>query len=71
MSCRPARSRRLAYGRVVLVPDAVTKSENLYRGFRELTGMTPTDFRRLSTDRAEAVLEFATLALVKHRRTHS
>jgi hypothetical protein len=71
MSCRPARSRRLAYGRVVLVPDAVTKSENLYRGFRELTGMTPTDFRRLSKNRAEAVLEFATLALVKHRRTHS
>jgi hypothetical protein len=55
----------------VLVQDAVTKSENLYRGFRELTGMTPTDFRQLSTEGAEAVLEFATPALVKHRRMHS
>lgn len=43
-------------------------AKNFYRAFRELTGMTPTDFRQLSTDRAEAVLEFARLALVGHRR---
>jgi AraC-like DNA-binding protein len=45
-------------------------SKNFYRAFRGLTGMTPTEFRQLSTDRAEAVLECARLALVR-RRTHT
>lgn len=45
-------------------------TKNFYRAFRELTGMTPTGFRRLSTERAEVVLEFAKLALVGHRRAH-
>jgi AraC-like DNA-binding protein len=43
-------------------------AKNFYRAFRELTGMTPTGFRRLSDERAEAVLEFATLALVRAPR---
>ena len=43
-------------------------TKNFYRAFRQLTGMTPTGFRRLSTERAGAVLEFAKLALVGHRR---
>lgn len=56
---------------VVALQVGYRSPKNFYRAFRELTGMTPTDFRRLSTDRAEAVLEFATLALVKHRRTQN
>jgi AraC-like DNA-binding protein len=44
--------------------------KNFYRAFRGLTGMTPTEFRQLSTERAETVLEFAKLALVR-RRTHT
>lgn len=43
-------------------------TKNFYRAFRELTGLTPTGFRRLSTERAEAILEFAKLALAGHRR---
>jgi AraC-like DNA-binding protein len=46
-------------------------TKNFYRAFRELTGMTPTDFRRLPAERAGAVLEFAKLALVGHRLTPS
>ena len=46
-------------------------TKNFYRAFRELTGMTPTGFRQLSSERAAAVLEFAKLALVKHRRARS
>jgi methylphosphotriester-DNA--protein-cysteine methyltransferase len=43
-------------------------TKNFYSAFRELTGMTPTGFRRLSPDRAGAVLEFARLALVGYQR---
>ena len=46
-------------------------TKSFYRAFRELTGMTPTSFRGLSTERAEAILEFAKLALVGHRRARS
>jgi len=45
-------------------------TKNFYRAFRQLTGTTPTGFRRLPPERAAAVLEFATLALVGHRRAH-
>jgi two-component system, response regulator YesN len=41
-------------------------TKNFYRAFRELTGMTPTGFRQLPTERAAAVLDFAKLALVGH-----
>jgi AraC-like DNA-binding protein len=44
------------------------RTKNFYRAFRQLTGMTPTGFRRLSAERAAAVLEFAKLAFVGHRR---
>jgi AraC-like DNA-binding protein len=43
-------------------------SKNFYSAFRGLTGMTPTGFRRLPAERAEAILEFAKLALVGYRR---
>jgi AraC-like DNA-binding protein len=43
-------------------------TKNFYSAFRELTGMTPTGLRLLSADRAEAVLEFARLALVGYQQ---
>jgi len=46
-------------------------AKNFYSAFRALTGMTPTGFRRLPTERAEAVLEFARLALVGYQRPHN
>lgn len=46
-------------------------TKNFYRVFRLLTGMTPTGFRALSAERAAAVVEFARLALVGHRRARS
>ncbi|PYR14420.1 MAG: hypothetical protein DMF95_03650 [Acidobacteria bacterium] len=46
-------------------------TKNFYRAFRQLTGTTPTGFRRLPPERAAAVLEFAKLALVGRRRAHN
>ena len=37
-------------------------AKNFYRAFRQLTGMTPTGFRRLFTERAAALVAFAKLA---------
>ena len=46
-------------------------AKNFYSAFRELTGMTPTGFRRLPAERADVVLEFAKLALVGYQRPHN
>ena len=50
-------------------------TKNFYRAFRRLTGMTPTGFRQLSTERVAVVLDRAKLALLgpsgAHRRLAS
>jgi len=46
-------------------------TKDFYQALRQLTGTTPTGFRRLPPERAAAVLEFAKLALVGRRRAHN
>jgi AraC-like DNA-binding protein len=43
-------------------------TKNFYRALRQLTGLTPTAFRRLSSERAAVVVEVAELALLGRRR---